>query len=228
MELTGSHDLVKSLLTFESARDIERRKEYVDEHPELLSEEVDRLLHQNIMDAERRGDRRAEFRYQDLRRLFAQCRCQGVQALDDFYPRADLECKFIAFSNGLRTFQERKAFLQQHPELLSDKAVDVIELLIYEWRQKEMIGALCNLRHYRSLLHACRRLPLDEAFSDHEDPSNETLNEVLAALRTGEVNQIFFLRRDVKRVLNNLKARYGDDSSEMNAFGELMAIHREE
>src|SRR5512135_2654812 len=78
-----------------------------------------------------------------------------------------------------KTWSESKRILEQHPELLSDKADAFLEHLIAEQTNEDVI---VNLTQHHELLRRCRDVGLDAAFAHLVGPDiSSPLAQVIPA-----------------------------------------------
>ena len=121
-------------------------------------------------------DARAMYMLEDHRQLLHRCRVEGIEAAfaERFPPSPEaLADKLLTFVCAV-SWSESKAYLAEHPELLTDEALVVLERLI---RRQEHEEPRRILRQHRALLAEARQKGLDEAFAPlmRQSPS-ESLN----------------------------------------------------
>ena len=105
---------------------------------------------------------------------------RGPSALEGFCSSTELTLLFAQFCEGFQSFEERQAFLERHPALLSDKAATVVERFIAECRTNALKRFVSKYALYRNLLHIAREEGIPRAFEEYGVASAE----VIAAVNT--------------------------------------------
>jgi len=134
---------------------------------------------------------------------------------------------FVQFAGGFATLAERKTYLQQHAELLTEDAVEVANTLIRGWREKGFDKSrLVPLRLFRTLLKRAIEAGVELAFTEAE-PSREVTTAVAALLRADAGDDLLAILSANRRWLtspqalgafNFLRAQYEDDPDKLRSI----------
>lgn len=127
---------------------------------------------------------------------------------------------FVQFASGFDTLQDRRSYLQQHPELLTEQAVDAANAYILDWREKGYVkSSLIHMRLFRNLLKRAMEVGVEPAFLEAE-PSREVTTAVSALLAEPSfirlcANRHFLTSIQAVGAFNFLRAKFEDDPDKL-------------
>jgi len=131
---------------------------------------------------------------------------------------------FVEFASGFDTLEDRRTYLQHHPELLSEQAIQAANAFILDWRDKGYVkSTLTHMRMFRNLLKRAMEVGVENAFVEVE-PSREVTAAIAALLRPDSGYDLFrtlFVNRksltspQAVGAFNFLRAKFEDDPEQL-------------
>lgn len=194
--------LMLTLHTWMRCGSARERKACLDTHPELLSDDVETMINEYIDNV--RGELKRML--EEDRDMLARARAVGIDAAyaewkereeqeaqelgDDAIRMEDIEAALdseeandplmeVLFDWLENPWNQRREFVQEHPELLSDRADYLMTWLI---EHEQMKRVMTNLETHRDVLRRARSEGIDKAFEGWERPS--PLSDISPRLRT--------------------------------------------
>jgi hypothetical protein len=152
----SARSLLKAIEAYVNAPDWAAARAVVETHPELLAPGTDALLALLIEEAEAQGDDHAVSVLAEHQQRLAWARDDGPEAIDPLPPEqagtiVDAVEGLFRASDGAAA----RAYVEAHPELLSDEALALVALLIEEAEAQGDDEAIRLLRdHWDRLVHA--------------------------------------------------------------------------
>jgi hypothetical protein len=223
--------LWQKMLSFFAASDSSDRRRILREHPEILSERAGAILIEEIADAKAEGESERARDFEEHLALLRICIRKAMEPLDTFFSRAELELTFATFTHGFPTLAERRAYLDEHPELLSHRLDAIADSVIRSTPTSRMQDTRGTFRLYRDLLRACRCKAIDVAFQEFEPPPELVLNAVISLLNASspqEISARILARRDelarpeVRNAFNFIRAKHEDNPKLMAKVEALL------
>lgn len=164
-------ELHQTLIAFLQAETWAQSKAVVEEHPELLEEEVDDLIERLIAAAQQQEDENAEQAFREHRQLLQRAREVGVE--EAFGERiqateglsSQLVLGLLLNFVEAETWPEAQAFVEEHPELLTDEADVMMDKLIAATREEGQPELVEMLQEHKALLQRCREVGVEQAFA---------------------------------------------------------------
>ena len=157
---------------------------YVEEHPELLSDEADRMLADMITEAQKQGEEGMVRHFQEHRTRLARARQEGLDAIAPAMPPEaqpfmgmlanlpdEVQNSLLALMANDANPQELEALLTQHPELKT-----ALEQLIGSQASPSQSIPPAFAADFQRAIAACDRL--------HMDRSPQALNAAVQAWQT--------------------------------------------
>ncbi|HKZ86423.1 MAG TPA: CHAT domain-containing protein [Anaerolineae bacterium] len=169
------------------------RQRILERHPELLNDEADELLGLLLNVARDKGEVNDMRVFEVHRTLLRRCRQVGVkQAFAERTGTVQLEQlrrenpgafrrlveqgqQFIESTPLMGVIEQlvhtdnwfkRWQIVSQHPELLSDEALELLDKLVNGMRRVGEQNAVYAFEKYSTLLHRCRQVGIDRAFGE--------------------------------------------------------------
>jgi len=196
----------------------QERPLFLGAHPELcLPDSLSRIaywLHEKSQEEQR-----------EQLDLLARYASMGPEVLDQFFSMSELKLLFVQFCEGFESFDERRPFLESHPELLSDKAGSVAERFIDECKSGVLKRYVCKYQLYRNLLQHARQKGIADAFEQYGVPSEEVIaaiNTLFTTEHYGHYARALVARNvlskdkaGARKAFNYLRAKHEGDAAQM-------------
>jgi hypothetical protein len=141
-----------------------------------------------------------------------------------------LESTFITFACG-PDFPDRRPFLHEHPELLTENARKIIERVIQDKiAGQHVLSPLSQLRWMAALLRRAVEIGIDEAFAEFSPPPRETFLAISKLIRTQTIRETFTVlidhfkgvnMRDARSALHFLRCLHADDSIRLQMLNTI-------
>lgn len=150
-------ELQAALKQFLNAQTLKQAVKIVKQYPELLSEDVDRLL-QQMIEAERKKSKHHDL--EEHHEWLDRCRESGIGEEARILRLLQSIEEFV----GAKTWGEAQGIVEAHPDLLSDEA----DTYLLRWQLNAYRGneASWMLNERRELLRRCRQIGIAEAFAE--------------------------------------------------------------
>ena len=137
----------------------------------------------------------------------------------------DLRTIFVQFASGFDDLPARRRYLLDHPELVSQAAIDAANASILDWRERGFPEAsLIRLRLFRNLLQRAMVVGIEPACQEFTPAPPEVVEAVIKFLRAGPGQDSFTLLAVERQQLtspkasgafNFLRAKFEDDPDQL-------------
>lgn len=179
----GGKDLeegVAAVQDFVHAQTWKETEDVLEAHPELLEERGDRLMAAFVEAARELGDEGSETVLQEHRALLQRCREVGIEeafaekmGFEEEETVDSLKQALQAFVSA-ETWNEAKAIVEAHPDLLREEVGEAITLLIDSAREEGEDETATILQEHREILEQCREVGIQEAFAQRIEESERS------------------------------------------------------
>ena len=173
-----NEELAKTLFTFVTAQSWPESKAYLENHPELLTTEADRMLVELL--AQHATDEKEVHSLQEHRRLLGYARLKGVQAaFAKLAPAPRHVIPSVRKYLNAQSLEERKQIVEAERDLLlSDAADDVLANLQASYPSDS--NAYTTLSKQRALLAQARRKGIETAFAHSSHTPSQQMKQMAA------------------------------------------------
>ncbi len=137
----------------------------------------------------------------------------------------DLTTAFVQFASGFDGLPARRRYLEAHPELLSQPAIDAANAFILDWRDRGFPQAsLISLRLFRNLLQRAMAVGVGAACQEFDPAPPAVVDAVAKFLRAGPGYDSFsaligerpqLTSPHASGAFNFLRAKFEDDPDQL-------------
>ncbi|WP_298010522.1 CpXC domain-containing protein, partial [uncultured Anaerolinea sp.] len=183
MQTEEEDSLRSTILKMITAETWTKTEEFINAHPELLSDEAEQILEQLVQSAQERNDENARNIFEEHLQILHRAREVGTEKA---FAEMQTEEEDSLHSTIMKmitaeTWSKTEEFINAHPELLSDKAEQILEQLVQTAQEKNDEKARNIFEEHLQILRRAREVGTEKAFAEmrEEDELNQRFQSLL-------------------------------------------------
>ncbi|MEJ5315346.1 MAG: hypothetical protein WHS45_13375, partial [Anaerolinea sp.] len=165
-----------------------KTEEFINAHPELLSDEAEQILEQLVQSAQERNDENARNIFEEHLQILHRAREVGTEKA---FAEMQTEEEDSLRSTILKmitaeTWSKTEEFINAHPELLSDEAEQILEQLVQSAQERNDENARNIFEEHLQILHRAREVGTEKAFAEMQTEEEDSLRSTILKMITAE------------------------------------------